>query len=180
MFSPPASSGKNGPTSLGSGHFSGSSTSVVSLLHTHLFSFFFCFFNPPCAPTPAHCCFVCCLTPLLWVKMFCTCRCSVLVGLLFWFDLKNGTVALKQNVVYVLVGLVKLLSVFLNPNRTKNWKIHTACKSWGLRRLRNQQSSSPTDRICVDYFTLGNTGFRVSHIDCDSLVFWTKSLILSF
>uniref|UniRef100_A0A3B3BBS3 Transcription factor 4 n=1 Tax=Oryzias melastigma TaxID=30732 RepID=A0A3B3BBS3_ORYME len=28
MFSPPASSGKNGPTSLGSGHFSGSSTSV--------------------------------------------------------------------------------------------------------------------------------------------------------
>uniref|UniRef100_A0A3B5QLC9 Transcription factor 4 n=2 Tax=Xiphophorus TaxID=8082 RepID=A0A3B5QLC9_XIPMA len=26
MFSPPVSSGKNGPTSLGSGHFSGSST----------------------------------------------------------------------------------------------------------------------------------------------------------
>uniref|UniRef100_A0A8C1A8W6 Uncharacterized protein n=1 Tax=Cyprinus carpio TaxID=7962 RepID=A0A8C1A8W6_CYPCA len=27
MFSPPVSSGKNGPTSLGSGHFSGSSMS---------------------------------------------------------------------------------------------------------------------------------------------------------
>uniref|UniRef100_A0A8C7YZ69 Transcription factor 4 n=1 Tax=Oryzias sinensis TaxID=183150 RepID=A0A8C7YZ69_9TELE len=38
MFSPPVSSGKNGPTSLGSGHFSGSSTSVVSLLRSHLFS----------------------------------------------------------------------------------------------------------------------------------------------
>uniref|UniRef100_A0A8D3CI38 Transcription factor 4 n=1 Tax=Scophthalmus maximus TaxID=52904 RepID=A0A8D3CI38_SCOMX len=36
MFSPPVSSGKNGPTSLGSGHFSGSSTSA--------FSFFF--FSP--------------------------------------------------------------------------------------------------------------------------------------
>uniref|UniRef100_A0AAQ4R456 Transcription factor 4 n=1 Tax=Gasterosteus aculeatus aculeatus TaxID=481459 RepID=A0AAQ4R456_GASAC len=30
MFSPPVSSGKNGPTSLGSGHFSGSSTSAFS------------------------------------------------------------------------------------------------------------------------------------------------------
>uniref|UniRef100_A0A3Q2QKP6 Transcription factor 4 n=1 Tax=Fundulus heteroclitus TaxID=8078 RepID=A0A3Q2QKP6_FUNHE len=32
MFSPPVSSGKNGPTSLGSGHFSGSSTSLTSSL----------------------------------------------------------------------------------------------------------------------------------------------------
>uniref|UniRef100_A0A3B4Z2T6 Transcription factor 4 n=1 Tax=Stegastes partitus TaxID=144197 RepID=A0A3B4Z2T6_9TELE len=39
MFSPPVSSGKNGPTSLGSGHFSGSSTSAFSLS----LSFFFFF-----------------------------------------------------------------------------------------------------------------------------------------
>uniref|UniRef100_A0A667WKZ0 Transcription factor 4 n=1 Tax=Myripristis murdjan TaxID=586833 RepID=A0A667WKZ0_9TELE len=38
MFSPPVSSGKNGPTSLGSGHFSGSSTSTSS---SSSFFFFF-------------------------------------------------------------------------------------------------------------------------------------------
>ncbi|KAL7844941.1 hypothetical protein SRHO_G00234810 [Serrasalmus rhombeus] len=31
MFSPPVSSGKNGPTSLGSGHFSGSTLNVVNV-----------------------------------------------------------------------------------------------------------------------------------------------------
>uniref|UniRef100_H2MJM9 Transcription factor 4 n=1 Tax=Oryzias latipes TaxID=8090 RepID=H2MJM9_ORYLA len=36
MFSPPVSSGKNGPTSLGSGHFSGSSTSVQTLTLSRL------------------------------------------------------------------------------------------------------------------------------------------------
>uniref|UniRef100_A0A667WPI9 Transcription factor 4 n=1 Tax=Myripristis murdjan TaxID=586833 RepID=A0A667WPI9_9TELE len=40
MFSPPVSSGKNGPTSLGSGHFSGSSTSTSSSS-----SFFFFFYG---------------------------------------------------------------------------------------------------------------------------------------
>ncbi|KAJ8402111.1 hypothetical protein AAFF_G00373460 [Aldrovandia affinis] len=34
MFSPPVSSGKNGPTSLGSGHFSGSSQ--ISLMHLRM------------------------------------------------------------------------------------------------------------------------------------------------
>ncbi|MED6293220.1 Transcription factor 4 [Ilyodon furcidens] len=36
MFSPPVSSGKNGPTSLGSGHFSGSTSSSSSFLYTCL------------------------------------------------------------------------------------------------------------------------------------------------
>uniref|UniRef100_A0A3Q3WLV9 Transcription factor 4 n=1 Tax=Mola mola TaxID=94237 RepID=A0A3Q3WLV9_MOLML len=35
MFSPPVSSGKNGPTSLGSGHFSGSSMSTFSLFFSY-------------------------------------------------------------------------------------------------------------------------------------------------
>uniref|UniRef100_A0A3B4GDJ5 Transcription factor 4 n=1 Tax=Pundamilia nyererei TaxID=303518 RepID=A0A3B4GDJ5_9CICH len=38
MFSPPVSSGKNGPTSLGSGHFSGSSTSAFSFFFSSLTS----------------------------------------------------------------------------------------------------------------------------------------------
>lgn len=37
MFSPPVSSGKNGPTSLGSGHFSGSSTSAFFPSSSSLF-----------------------------------------------------------------------------------------------------------------------------------------------
>lgn len=91
MFSPPVSSGKNGPTSLGSGHFSGSSTSAFSfffflshfiIFFFFFFSFFFCSFPqpPPLLPlTPAHCCFVCCLNFLMWVTVFNTWICS------FWF-----------------------------------------------------------------------------------------------
>uniref|UniRef100_A0A3Q2E8L3 Transcription factor 4 n=1 Tax=Cyprinodon variegatus TaxID=28743 RepID=A0A3Q2E8L3_CYPVA len=56
MFSPPVSSGKNGPTSLGSGHFSGSSTlNFVGFYRTSvsfsrlteiqtIFMIFFCYF----------------------------------------------------------------------------------------------------------------------------------------
>uniref|UniRef100_A0A8P4K1J2 Transcription factor 4 n=1 Tax=Dicentrarchus labrax TaxID=13489 RepID=A0A8P4K1J2_DICLA len=40
MFSPPVSSGKNGPTSLGSGHFSGSSTSAFSFFSSSSSSLF--------------------------------------------------------------------------------------------------------------------------------------------
>uniref|UniRef100_A0A3Q0SJX6 Transcription factor 4 n=1 Tax=Amphilophus citrinellus TaxID=61819 RepID=A0A3Q0SJX6_AMPCI len=63
MFSPPVSSGKNGPTSLGSGHFSGSSTSAFSLFFLppfffllffffFFFFFFFCSFPQPPPPLP--------------------------------------------------------------------------------------------------------------------------------
>uniref|UniRef100_A0A671VMD8 Transcription factor 4 n=1 Tax=Sparus aurata TaxID=8175 RepID=A0A671VMD8_SPAAU len=47
MFSPPVSSGKNGPTSLGSGHFSGSSTSPFPF-----FPYFFFFSFPSLSPPP--------------------------------------------------------------------------------------------------------------------------------
>lgn len=58
MFSPPVSSGKNGPTSLGSGHFSGTSMSTLSLF-SHFFFFFsssssfLSFLASSSPPTPA-------------------------------------------------------------------------------------------------------------------------------
>lgn len=54
MFSPPVSSGKNGPTSLGSGHFSGTSMSTLSLFsHFFFSSSFLSFLASSSPPTPA-------------------------------------------------------------------------------------------------------------------------------
>uniref|UniRef100_A0A3P9CA28 Transcription factor 4 n=1 Tax=Maylandia zebra TaxID=106582 RepID=A0A3P9CA28_9CICH len=73
MFSPPVSSGKNGPTSLGSGHFSGSSTSAFSFfvfppsLHHLLFLLFLLllllFSSASSSPSSYTCSLLLCLLP---------------------------------------------------------------------------------------------------------------------
>lgn len=128
MFSPPVSSGKNGPTSLGSGHFSGSSTSPFPFF-PYFFFFSFPSLRPPPPFTPARYCFACCLNFLVLVTISCTCRCGILIWcsfalwifffFSFWEDLEKlqdlslWTLSCSCVVQTLRVGVVvELVAVF--------------------------------------------------------------------
>uniref|UniRef100_A0A3P9PRD5 Uncharacterized protein n=1 Tax=Poecilia reticulata TaxID=8081 RepID=A0A3P9PRD5_POERE len=97
MFSPPVSSGKNGPTSLGSGHFSGSSTSPSPSTSSSSCLFFPSV--PPSLPTPARWWlfeYSCSVWVFFWSVLFpeksaarLTCL-SVLTFVLFFSDISEA------------------------------------------------------------------------------------------